>query len=84
MKTLRKFVGKTRLDKIKNSDLRNQCQIQEIGEWVETRRSQWAAQVSRMPEDRMTRIARDSLSVGKRSPGRPKRRRSDSLELIGL
>lgn len=84
MKTLRKIVGKTRLDKIKNADIRNQCQIQEIGEWVETRRSQWAAHVSRMPEDRMTRIVRDSIPVGKRSPGRPKRRWSDSLELTGL
>ncbi|KAJ4426591.1 hypothetical protein ANN_26389 [Periplaneta americana] len=84
MKALRKIVGKTRLDKIRNTDIRNQCQIQEIGEWVETGRSQWAAHVSRMPEDRMTGIVRDNISVGKRSPGRPKRSGSNSLELTGL
>ena len=61
IKTLRKIVGKTRLDRIKNVDIRNQSQIQEVGKWTEKRRLDWAAHVSRMPEDRLTRIVGDNI-----------------------
>jgi hypothetical protein len=36
--TLRKIVGKTRLDYVRNQDIREQCGIQPIGERVNKRR----------------------------------------------
>jgi hypothetical protein len=34
MNTVRKRVGKTRLDHVSNQDIRQQCGIQPIGEWI--------------------------------------------------
>ncbi|PSN55706.1 hypothetical protein C0J52_08998 [Blattella germanica] len=64
MKTRRKIVGKTRLDRIKNEDIRNQCQTQEVGEWTEKRRLEWAAHVSRMLicKEKSVRITEPFLS----------------------
>jgi hypothetical protein len=34
MNTLRKTVGKTRLDNVTNQDIRQQCGIQPIAKWI--------------------------------------------------
>ena len=77
MKTLRRIMNKTRLKKIRNRDIREKCEIQNIGDWVHRRRIEWNAHLSRMNEDRIVRRMRHN---GRRSRGRPMKRWSDALE----
>jgi hypothetical protein len=79
MKALRKIVGKARLDHVTNQDIRQQCEIQPIGEWILKRREEWDNHVSRMTEDRIVRVARDNIPKGRSSPGRPKKLWPDSF-----
>ena len=83
MKTLRRIMNKTRLDKIRNRDIREKCEIQNIGDWVQRRRIEWNAHISRMNEDRIVRRVRDNVPIGRRSRGRPMKRWSDALENSG-
>jgi hypothetical protein len=68
MNTLRKVVGKTRLDHVRNQDIREQCGIQPIGEWVNKRRKEWNNHISRMTEDSIVRAVRDNSPKGKGYP----------------
>jgi hypothetical protein len=43
-----KTVGKTRLDDVRNQDIREQCGTQPIWEWVNKRREEWNNDTSRM------------------------------------
>jgi hypothetical protein len=43
------------------------------------RRREWDENVTKMDAERLVKISRDSITVGKRFPGRPKRRWSDSI-----
>ena len=78
MKTLRKIVGKTKIDGIRSHQIRESCGIQPIDEWVESRR-EWDEHVTRMDAERLVKISRDNIPVGRRSPRRPKRRWSDLI-----
>ena len=46
--------------------------------WVERRR-EWDQHVTRMDAEKLVKISRDNIPVGRRSPGRPKRRWSDLI-----
>ena len=71
MKVLRKIVGKKKLDRIRNQKIRESCDIQPINEWVE-RRSEFDQHVTRIYDERLVKITRDNIPVGRRFPGRPK------------
>jgi len=51
--TSRKTVVKTRLDHVGNQNIREQCGIQPIGEWVNKRRQEWNKHISRMTEEEL-------------------------------
>ncbi|XP_060533783.1 uncharacterized protein LOC132706454 [Cylas formicarius] len=76
MRVLRSIAGKTRRDHVRNTDIREQCDVQDIGR---QRRRQWYNHVKRMGEDRLPRIALEGIPVG--SPlGRPPKRWRDSWQ----
>ena len=79
MNTLRRIIGKTRLDRVRNEYAREQCEIQPINDWVIRRRQEWNDHVSRMDANRIAKITRDNIPTGRRSPGRPRKRWSGSL-----
>ena len=58
------------LAKQKIYKIRESCGIQPINEWAERRR-EWDAHVTRMDAERLVKISRDNIPVG-RSPGRQK------------
>ena len=64
-------------DRITSQQIRESCGIQPINEWVERRR-EWDQHVTRMDAERLVKILRDNIPLG-RSPGRPKRRWSDLI-----
>jgi len=71
MKTLRTILGKTRIDRIKNIDIREQCGVQDIIRWRRQRKRYWYTHVRRIEEGRLPRIALEGKPIGKRAPGRP-------------
>jgi hypothetical protein len=78
MKPLRKIVGKTKIDRIRSKQIRESCGFQTINEWVERRRRERDQHVTRMDAERLVKISRDNIPVG-RSPGHPKRRWIDLI-----
>ena len=73
MKALRKIVGKTKIDRIRNQQIRKSCGIQAINEWVERRRRrEWDEHVTRMDAERLVKISRDSITAGRITPELPK------------
>ena len=79
MKISRKIVGKTKMDRITNQQIREFCFIQIINEWVERRRREMDEHVTRMDAERLVKSSRDNIPAGRRSPGRPKKRWSDLI-----
>ena len=75
MNVLRKIVGKTRFDRIRNNDIRDECEIKPIANWI---RKKFNDYISRITPERIVKIARDEKSNGRRSPVRPKRRWTNS------
>ena len=43
------------MDRVKNEDIREKCNIKKVSLWVQRRRTQWGAHVLRMIEDRLLR-----------------------------
>lgn len=80
MKILRRISGKTLLDRERSENIRGQCNVDNINEWVLQRKKQWNEHISRMANNRLVRITRDKSPSGKRSVGRPRKRWSDNLD----
>jgi len=78
MKTFRTIMGKTRINRIRNTDIREQCGVQHIIRWGRQRKRYWYAHVRRMAEGKLPRIALEGKPIGKRAPGRPPKRWKDS------
>lgn len=53
------ITGHTLLDKVRNEDIRNECDIRDILRWSRTRRRAWKNHVNRMPNDRLLKIANE-------------------------
>ena len=72
MKVLRKAVSKTKIDRIRSQQIRNSYCIQPSNEKVERRR-EWDQYVTRIDTERLVKISRENIPVGRRSPGDPKK-----------
>ena len=79
IKVLRKIVGKTKIDRIRSQQIRKSRCIQPVNEWVEKRIREWDLHVTRMDVEKLVKISRGNIPVGRRSPKRPKRRWSDLI-----
>ena len=80
MKVLRNISGKTLRDRVRNTEIRRICEVEDIVRWGRQRRRFWNEHVSRMDQSRVVRIARDSIPQGSRLPGRPPKRWKDSWQ----
>ncbi|XP_056631432.1 uncharacterized protein LOC130441673 [Diorhabda sublineata] len=66
METLKTIVVKTRVHRVRNTDIREQCGVQDIVIWGRQRKRYWYAHVRRMEESRMPRIVLEGKPIGKR------------------
>ena len=64
IKVLRKIVAKTKIDRIRNKEIRESFVIHPINEWMETRRRERNEHVTRMDAERLVKISRDNIPVG--------------------
>ncbi|KAK4880080.1 hypothetical protein RN001_008226 [Aquatica leii] len=62
--TLRMITVRTRLDKVRNSEVRENCGVPDIVRFVRKRRREWNDHVFRAGEDRLIKIARDRRPTG--------------------
>jgi hypothetical protein len=74
MKTLRSIAGKTLRDRIRNTRVREICEVEDIVRWGRQRRRFWYAHVRRMDPFRLPHIALHGQPHGRRLPGRPPKR----------
>lgn len=77
---LRRIIGKTRRDSVRSKEIREECNIQRIEEWIIRRREEWKSHVSRMGVDRLVRRGgQKGIPEGRRGIGRPRKRWRDSM-----
>ena len=81
MRVLRRIAGKTLLDRERNESIRRACKVENVNEWVLSRKEEWNEHISRMDNRRIVRVARDKSPLGRRSLGRPRKRWSDNLSV---
>ena len=69
MNTLRAILGKTRFDRMKNIDILERCNLQEVVKFVKNRRKAWNEHVSGA-EQRLIKLVGDARPNTKRPPKR--------------
>ena len=75
MKILRTIAGKTLYDRIRNSEVRKTCNIQDVRKFTNDRRKYWNKHINRMHEYRLPfRVIQEIPKDGKRERGRPPKR----------
>jgi hypothetical protein len=79
MKFLREILGKTRRDKIKNDDIREQLKIDDIKYNIERNRLKWYGHVMRMADERIPKRTLEMKLRGRRPRCRPRTRWMDQV-----
>jgi hypothetical protein len=79
MKFLREIIGKTRRDRIRNDDIREQLKVDDIKTDIEKNRLRWYGHVMRMAGERIPKKTLEMKLRGRRPRGRPKTRWMDQV-----
>ena len=72
MKYLRKVVGKTRRDKVRNNTIREEVKQIPIQEFIKKKELRWFGHLNRMDEDRIPRKVYETRTEGVKGRGRPR------------
>ena len=81
MKVLRLIKGVTRMDRIRNVDIRNELEIEDILKLIERGQLRWFGHVKRMENARYPRKFLEWQPEGPRPVGRPKKRWRENVNL---
>lgn len=79
MKYLRGVMGVTRIDRVRNSDIREELKIPAITEFIEERQLSWWGHLQRAKEDRQVKRIWEARVKIKRGRGRPKESWEDAI-----
>ena len=81
MSCLRKILGVSRLQRIRNEDIRKRLGMKEtIIDKIRTRRLRWYGHVNRMKSNRLPYKALYTYKEGKRGRGRPRKKWTDNIK----
>ena len=80
MRVLRLIKGVTRLDRIRNVDIRRELGIDDILELIERGQLRWYGHVKRMEDNRYPKKFLEWMPDGRRPVGRPRTRWRDNIE----
>jgi hypothetical protein len=80
MKTLRCILGVNRLDKIRNTRIRDIIEVHPILRKIELGQLRWLGHMERMDQNRVARRYREWLPQGRRPLGRPYKRWKDGIK----
>jgi hypothetical protein len=79
MKFLRRTAGYTELDKTRNTEILRELKINSVQEHTDQYRNNWKQHVQRMDRSRIPRQVMKYRPKGKRSLGRPLKRRRETV-----
>ena len=82
MRFLRRIVGVSRIDQIRNSRIREAIAIESLLLQVERSQLQWLGHVLRMPNCRLVKQVFDAVPDGQRPVGRPRTRWIDQMDAL--
>jgi hypothetical protein len=80
IKLLTGILGKTRRDKIRNKDIREQLKVHDIKHDMERNRLKWYGHVMRMADERIPKKILEMKLRGRRPRGRPRTRWMDQVK----
>ena len=79
MKYLRRVIGKTKRDKVRNTTVREQTKVEDIKTKIEKNQLRWFGHVQRMNDNRIAKSVYRAKAQGKRPRGRPRRKWEDDI-----
>jgi hypothetical protein len=82
MRFLRKVVGKTRRDKIRNETIRRNLVVPPLQIKIEESQLRWKGHVLRMGEERIARKVFEAKVQGRRPVGRPRQTWEEQLSIV--
>ena len=80
MKYLRRVVGKTKRDRIRNTTIRDQTKTNDIKTKIEINQLRWFGHVKRMNDERIAKSVYNAKTQGKRPRGRPRRKWDEDIK----
>lgn len=83
MKHLRRITGKTKFDRIRNVQIREELHQKPINKQLETKQLKWFGHIQRMSEERLVKKVIQARRVEKRRVGRPKKNWVSRIEEVG-
>ena len=81
MRVLRLIKGVTRLDRLRNDDIRRELGIESILQSIERGQLRWYGHVKRMEDSRYPKQFLEWMPDGRRPVGRPRMRWKDNIEM---
>ena len=82
MRYLRKVVGVRRIERIRNTTIREYLNVEQLLLKVERSQLRWFGHVLRMPESRLPNRVYSAQPTGRRPVGRPRNRWSDEIKSL--
>ena len=83
MRYLRKITNKTRKDRERNTNIREQLNIKPITQIIENKQLKWYGHIKRMEKQRIPRKVMETRMEEKRTRGRPRVTWMETIEKAG-
>ena len=80
MNVLRRIEGLSRLDRVRNVDIREKLRQEGVLDMVKSRQERWRVRMEEMSGERTTRKTFEGEMGGKRPRGRPRLRWTDNFK----
>lgn len=77
MRFLRRAAGYTRMDRKRNTEIRQELGVEDVNEMIREYRRKWREHVERMEDDRIPKRIWKYKAKGRRATGRPRKRWAD-------